>query len=114
MNRKLIAIAGIALAFPPNVMLSAQEATARTVQYHSQDIVPKQVDVTALQQQYQQAHKQYVDDCVTPMTSGASAALGGKTAKAPTPQQEALQQQKCDQEAKKTGALQQQLQAASQ
>jgi type IV secretory pathway VirB9-like protein len=40
MNRKLIAIAGIALALSPNVMLSAQEATARTVQYHSQDIVP--------------------------------------------------------------------------
>jgi hypothetical protein len=74
----------------------------------------KQVDVAALQQQYQQAHKQYVDDCVSPMTSGASAALSGKTAKAPTPQQEALQQQKCDQEAKKAGALQQQLQAASQ
>jgi hypothetical protein len=74
----------------------------------------KQVDVTALQQQYQQAHKQYVDDCVSPMTSGAGAALSGKTAKAPTPQQEASQQQKCDQEAKKAGALQQQLQAASQ
>jgi len=40
MNRKLIALAGIALALSPNVMLSAQEATARTVQYHSQDIVP--------------------------------------------------------------------------
>jgi type IV secretory pathway VirB9-like protein len=40
MNRKLIAIVGIALALSPNVMLSAQEATARTVQYHSQDIVP--------------------------------------------------------------------------
>ena len=40
MNRKLIALAGIALALSPNLMLSAQEATARTVQYHSQDIVP--------------------------------------------------------------------------
>jgi type IV secretory pathway VirB9-like protein len=40
MNPKLIALAGIALALSPNVMLSAQEATARTVQYHSQDIVP--------------------------------------------------------------------------
>ena len=30
----------------------------------------KHVDTTALQQQYQQAHKQYVDDCVTPMTVG--------------------------------------------
>jgi len=40
MNSKLIALAGIALALSPNVMLSAQEATARTVQYHSQDIVP--------------------------------------------------------------------------
>jgi type IV secretory pathway VirB9-like protein len=40
MNSKLIALAGIALALSPNVTLSAQEATARTVQYHSQDIVP--------------------------------------------------------------------------
>ena len=40
MNSKLIALAGIALALSPNLMLSAQEATARTVQYHSQDIVP--------------------------------------------------------------------------
>jgi type IV secretory pathway VirB9-like protein len=40
MNSKLIALAGIALALSPNVALSAQEATARTVQYHSQDIVP--------------------------------------------------------------------------
>jgi type IV secretory pathway VirB9-like protein len=40
MKRKLIALAGIALALSPNLMLSAQEATARTVQYHSQDIVP--------------------------------------------------------------------------
>jgi Type IV secretory pathway, VirB9 components len=40
MNRTLIALAGIALALSPNVILSAQEATARTVQYHSQDIVP--------------------------------------------------------------------------
>ncbi|MBB5062518.1 TrbG/VirB9 family P-type conjugative transfer protein [Granulicella mallensis] len=40
MNSKLIALAGIALALSPNVMLSAQEATARIVQYHSQDIVP--------------------------------------------------------------------------
>ena len=40
MNSKLIALAGIALALSPNVMLSAQEPTARTVQYHSQDIVP--------------------------------------------------------------------------
>jgi type IV secretory pathway VirB9-like protein len=40
MNSKLIALAGIALALSPNLMLSAQEAAARTVQYHSQDIVP--------------------------------------------------------------------------
>jgi type IV secretory pathway VirB9-like protein len=40
MNSKLIALSGIALALSPNVMLSAQEVTARTVQYHSQDIVP--------------------------------------------------------------------------
>jgi type IV secretory pathway VirB9-like protein len=40
MNSKLIALAGIALALSPNVMLCGQEATARTVQYHSQDIVP--------------------------------------------------------------------------
>jgi hypothetical protein len=39
MKRTLIFIAGIALALPPFVA-AAQEASARTVQYHSQDIVP--------------------------------------------------------------------------
>ena len=39
MNRKLIFIAGLALALP-SVAAVAQEASARTVQYHSQDIVP--------------------------------------------------------------------------
>lgn len=74
----------------------------------------KRADTTALEQQYQQAHKQYVDDCVAPMTSGAGDALSGKTSKTPTPQQEAAQQQKCEAEAKRAGELQKQLQAASQ
>lgn len=39
MNTKLIFIAGIALAIGP-IAASAQDAEARTVQYHSQDIVP--------------------------------------------------------------------------
>ena len=39
MNRILIFIAGIALALP-SVVAAAQDASARTVQYHSQDIVP--------------------------------------------------------------------------
>ena len=39
MNRILIFIAGIALALPSAVAV-AQDASARTVQYHSQDIVP--------------------------------------------------------------------------
>jgi len=39
MNTKLIFIAGIALAIGP-IAASAQDAQARTVQYHSQDIVP--------------------------------------------------------------------------
>ena len=39
MKRTLIFIAGIALALPP-VAAAAQDASARTVQYHSQDIVP--------------------------------------------------------------------------
>ena len=39
MNGKLIFIAGLALALTP-LGASAQEASARTVQYHSQDIVP--------------------------------------------------------------------------
>ncbi|MGC2162256.1 MAG: TrbG/VirB9 family P-type conjugative transfer protein [Silvibacterium sp.] len=38
MNRKLIFIAGLALALPP-LTAAAQAASARTVQYHSQDIV---------------------------------------------------------------------------
>ena len=39
MNRKLIFIAGLALALS-SVAAVAQDASARTVQYHSQDIVP--------------------------------------------------------------------------
>ena len=39
MNRKRICIAGLALALS-SVAAVAQEASARTVQYHSQDIVP--------------------------------------------------------------------------
>ena len=39
MNRKLLCIAGLALALHP-IGVIAQEATARNVQYHSQDIVP--------------------------------------------------------------------------
>src|ERR1700723_1781564 len=39
MNRLLLFIAGIALAVPSTIAL-AQDASARTVQYHSQDIVP--------------------------------------------------------------------------
>ena len=39
MNRKLIFIAWLALALP-SLAAVAQEASARTVQYHSQDIVP--------------------------------------------------------------------------
>jgi type IV secretion system protein VirB9 len=39
MNRKIILIAGLALALPTAAAV-AQEASARTVQYHSQDIVP--------------------------------------------------------------------------
>jgi hypothetical protein len=74
----------------------------------------KRADTAALEQQYQQAHKQYVNDCVAPMTSGAGDALSGKTSKAPSPQQEAVQQQKCEAEAKRAGELQKQLQAASQ
>jgi type IV secretion system protein VirB9 len=38
-NRKFICIAGLALALP-SVAAAAQEASARTVQYHLQDIVP--------------------------------------------------------------------------
>ena len=39
MSRKLIFIAWLALALPP-LSAVAQDASARTVQYHSQDIVP--------------------------------------------------------------------------
>jgi len=39
MNGRLIFIAGLALALSP-LGVSAQESSARTVQYHSQDIVP--------------------------------------------------------------------------
>src|SRR6202166_5199665 len=39
MTRKLIFIAWLALALP-SLAAVAQEASARTVQYHSQDIVP--------------------------------------------------------------------------
>jgi type IV secretory pathway VirB9-like protein len=39
MKKQMIFIAGIALALP-SVVAAAQDASARTVQYHSQDIVP--------------------------------------------------------------------------
>ena len=39
MSRKLIFIAWLALALP-SLIAAAQDASARTVQYHSQDIVP--------------------------------------------------------------------------
>jgi len=39
MNHKLIFIAWLAIALP-SLSAGAQEASARTVQYHSQDIVP--------------------------------------------------------------------------
>ena len=39
MSRKLIFIAWLALALPPLIAV-AQDVSARTVQYHSQDIVP--------------------------------------------------------------------------
>lgn len=39
MNRPLITVAGLALALTP-IAAVAQDASARTVQYHSQDIVP--------------------------------------------------------------------------
>src|ERR1700753_2016162 len=39
MNRLLLFIAGIALAVPSTIAV-AQDASARTAQYHSQDIVP--------------------------------------------------------------------------
>jgi type IV secretory pathway VirB9-like protein len=39
MNRKLIFVAGLAVLLPA-IGASAQDASARTVQYHSQDIVP--------------------------------------------------------------------------
>lgn len=74
----------------------------------------KQAKESDLQQQYNQAHKQYVDDCVTPMTSGSGSALSGKSAPTPSSQQEAAQQQKCNEEAKRAGDLAKQLQAASQ
>jgi type IV secretory pathway VirB9-like protein len=40
MNRKSLAIAGFSLALASTTAAPAQEASARTVQYHSQDIVP--------------------------------------------------------------------------
>ncbi|HET9086533.1 MAG TPA: hypothetical protein VFN53_03315 [Acidobacteriaceae bacterium] len=39
MNRTLTIIAGVALAFT-SALAVAQDASPRTVQYHSQDIVP--------------------------------------------------------------------------
>ncbi len=44
MNRKRICIAGLALALS-SVVAVAQDASARTVQYHSQDIVPMGGDI---------------------------------------------------------------------
>jgi hypothetical protein len=76
----------------------------------------KQAKISKLQDEYNKAHKQYTDDCVTPAygAAGADAYFKGEKPKTPTPQQNAAQQQKCQQEAKLAGDLQNQLQAASQ
>jgi hypothetical protein len=76
----------------------------------------KQAKVSALQDEYNKAHKQYYDDCVAPAygAAGADAYLKGAKPKTPSPQQETAQQQKCTAEAKHAGDLQSQLQAGSQ
>ena len=73
----------------------------------------KQARITNLQQQYNDAHKQYVNDCVAPMTSGAGDALSGRTPPSISKEQEDAQKKKCDQEAKRAGDLQNELQQAS-
>jgi hypothetical protein len=76
----------------------------------------KQARVAKLQDEYNKAHKQYTDDCVTPAygAAGADAYFKGEKPKMPTPQQNAARQQKCQQEAKRAGDLQNQIQLASQ
>ena len=76
----------------------------------------KQQRISELEQQYIQAHKQYVDDCVSPQygAAGADSYFKGTKAKTPTPRQEKAQQEKCQREAQRADELQQQLQAASQ
>lgn len=72
----------------------------------------KQAKIDKLQADYNQAHKQYYNDCLAPAYGGTDTYLKGTKPKLPTPQEEAAKQQKCMQEAKRAGDLQIQLQAA--
>lgn len=96
MQKKFVAAA---LIFGPLALTSCQSKQARTAK---------------LQVEYNHAHKQYYNDCVAPAFGGTDSYFKNTKPKTPTHQQEAAQQQKCAQEAKRAGDLEKQLQAASQ
>ena len=107
MKTKIVAtIAMLAVA----LVAGAQSPTLEELQSTVKDM---QNIITNLQQQYNDAHKQYVNDCVAPMTSGAGDALSGRTPPPISKEQEDAQKKKCDQEAKRAGDLQNELQQAS-
>jgi hypothetical protein len=75
----------------------------------------KRTNLTQLQAQYKSANKQYNDDCIAPNygAAGANDYFKGAKPKVATPQEEAANKQKCDQELKQVTALEQQMTAAS-
>jgi hypothetical protein len=73
----------------------------------------KQAKLAKLQDEYSKAHKQYFDDCVAPQYGGTDTYFKGTKPEVATPQQVAAHQQQCDQEAKRAGNLQMQLQSAA-
>ena len=74
----------------------------------------KQAGNATLQAQYNQAHKQYYDDCIAPTFGGTNAYMKGEKPKSVAHEEEAAHQQKCLQEGKRVDDLQRQLQAESQ
>ena len=75
----------------------------------------KQEHLAKLQDAYSKAHKQYYDDCVAPLygDTGSNSYLKGTKPTAPTPQQQAEHDRRCQAELKRAGDLQQQLAAAA-
>jgi hypothetical protein len=72
----------------------------------------KTAKLARLQDEYSKAAKQHYDDCIAPSYGGVDDYMKGKKPTPPTPEQEAAQQKKCLEEAKRAGDLQMEMQQA--